>query len=262
MPKRIIHKTAKAARWWWELPPWIKWGKMVLIMMLVLSLPAANALQSWRLYHSIYDEYYAHFYASYSKGPARKQAHFLSDYYADFYASYYSDANFRYTMRFALPSASAKTTSFPTASIIAHLHTSPEGLQLIQSFEGLRLKPYYDSGGKLTIGYGHLIKPGEYFTEMTEKQAAALLKQDVKVAEAYLKRYVTVKLTSQQFSALTSLVYNIGPEHFRQSTLLYNLNRGNIRRAANEILRWEYVGSNRQQGLTRRRIAEKALFES
>ena len=32
---------------------------------------------------------------------------------------------------------------------------SKTGLQLTESFEGLRLNAYYDLGGVLTIGYGH-----------------------------------------------------------------------------------------------------------
>ena len=35
-------------------------------------------------------------------------------------------------------------------------------VNLLKEVEGWRDKPYRDSGGKCTIGYGHLIKEGEY----------------------------------------------------------------------------------------------------
>ncbi|MCH2546229.1 MAG: lysozyme [Alphaproteobacteria bacterium] len=136
------------------------------------------------------------------------------------------------------------------------------GLELIKSFEGLRLEPYEDAGGKLTIGYGHLIKPGEYFTAITEEEAHALLREDVRVAEAYVKRYVHVKLNHNQFSALGSRGYNIGPGNFRNSTMLTLLNMGKGDRAASEFPRWNKVGTTTLRGLTRRRLAEQSLFES
>jgi len=44
--------------------------------------------------------------------------------------------------------------------------------------EGYRLEPYIDSLGNLTIGFGHLVKPGENFGRITPHEAIALLKQD------------------------------------------------------------------------------------
>ena len=54
------------------------------------------------------------------------------------------------------------------------LRTSQAGIDLIKSFEGLRLRVYRDAAGLLTVGYGHLIKPGEKFAEGMEQQAKML----------------------------------------------------------------------------------------
>jgi len=70
---------------------------------------------------------------------------------------------------------------------------SKKGLELIKSFEGLRLKPYYCSAGKLTIGYGHVIRKGENYPHekaITEAEAENLLVKDVKHAEAVVDRLV------------------------------------------------------------------------
>src|SRR5690606_33864855 len=108
-----------------------------------------------------------------------------ADYYADFYASYYSSPAFRTNMQNALPSATTETVAYPADSVIASLMVDARGLTLLKEFEGLRLEPYHDVGGKLTIGYGHLIKPGEFYTAISEQEAEALLREDLKVAEAF-----------------------------------------------------------------------------
>ena len=61
--------------------------------------------------------------------------------------------------------------------------TNQAGLQLIESFEGLRLTSYQDSVGVWTIGYGHTsgVKPGQ---TITQQQAQTFLQQDLGVAEA------------------------------------------------------------------------------
>ena len=38
---------------------------------------------------------------------------------------------------------------------------SDKGISLLKTLEGFRGKPYPDSGGKMTVGYGHLIIPGD-----------------------------------------------------------------------------------------------------
>ena len=56
--------------------------------------------------------------------------------------------------------------------------TNQAGLQLIESFEGLRLNSYQDSVGVWTIGYGHTqsVQPGQ---TITQQQAQAFLQQDL-----------------------------------------------------------------------------------
>ena len=44
----------------------------------------------------------------------------------------------------------------------------------IAEHEGLRLKPYLDSAGLETIGYGHLVRKYERFDEITKDEAEAI----------------------------------------------------------------------------------------
>ncbi len=137
--------------------------------------------------------------------------------------------------------------------------TTASGVNLIKSFEGLRLKAYQDAVGVWTIGYGTTrgVKPGQ---AISEAQAEALLKTDLNRFEQAVNQAVRVSINDNQFAALVSFAYNVGSGALRSSTLLKKLNRRDIYGAANEFPRWNRAGGRVLAGLTRRRNAERALF--
>lgn len=133
------------------------------------------------------------------------------------------------------------------------------GLELIKKAEGLRLDAYICPAGVLTIGYGSTfnVKAGD---RITAEEAEARLRKDVEIFEKAVCELVKVNLTSNQFSALVSFVYNIGPEAFRESTLLRKLNAGDYPGAADQFLVWNKGGGQVLEGLVIRRQAERQLF--
>ena len=135
-------------------------------------------------------------------------------------------------------------------------------LSLIKKLEGFRATPYKDTGGRLTIGYGHLIKPGESFSSISEAEAEDLLRADTAMASNAVNSLVSVDLSENQITALTSFVYNIGTGAFQKSTMLRKLNAGDISGAASEFDRWVMVNGVYSQGLANRRSQEKSLFLS
>ncbi len=137
---------------------------------------------------------------------------------------------------------------------------SPTGLEAIKLHEGLRLHVYKDVAGFETIGYGHLIKPGESFKKITEQEAHRILRADVKHAEAAVNRLVKVELSQAQFDALVSFVFNLGAGAFADSTLLQKLNAGDYQGAANELPRWNKAGGKVARGLVVRREYERQQF--
>jgi len=143
------------------------------------------------------------------------------------------------------------------------MQTSKRGIELIKSFEGLRLDAYPDpgtGGAPWTIGFGTTagVKPGQ---TITKERAEELLREDVKRFEGYVDRLVKVPLTQGQYDALVSFVYNLGPGALERSTLLDQLNRGDYDSAAEQFGRWVKAGGKTLAGLVRRRAAERALFE-
>ena len=143
------------------------------------------------------------------------------------------------------------------------MRISEKGIDFIKQKEGCSLKAYLDIGGKLTIGVGHLIVKGENIpNEVTSEQADDLLKKDLKIVEDAINKYVKVKIDQEQFDALCSLIFNIGITAFIGSTLLKELNKDNILKAASEFMKWIYVNKKISPGLLARRKDEVAMFIS
>lgn len=171
---------------------------------------------------------------------------------------------------------------------------SPEIYPLISKFESLKLKVYNDYGypakrlkngkyevprkGFLTIGIGHLLTKKEisrgtmligtkyldYTNGITTDQARVILDQDMKHAIDTVNKNVTTCINQNQFNALTSFIFNLGPSGFyskgEQNKLITELNRKNDYQVYIEIQRFAYSGGRLMNGLVFRRRAEADLF--
>ncbi|MCU0569656.1 MAG: lysozyme [Oculatellaceae cyanobacterium Prado106] len=138
-----------------------------------------------------------------------------------------------------------------------------EGFKLLTLFEGCKLEAYDDGGGVWTIGYGHTkgVVPG---MKITQAQAEKFLHEDLERFQSYVEEAVQVEVNDNQFSALVCFCFNVGPGNggFGGSTLLRKLNAGDDAGAAQQFPRWNKVDGKPWLGLTRRRLAEQALFLS
>lgn len=133
---------------------------------------------------------------------------------------------------------------------------------LVREFEGLRLVAYPDPGTRgapYTVGYGHTAGVFKD-THIGVDMAVRLLKLDLEEAGRYIEKMVTVELNDNEFSALLSFVFNLGPQNLKNSTLLRKLNEGDKQGASEEFGKWNKAAKRVMQGLTRRREAERVLF--
>lgn len=141
-----------------------------------------------------------------------------------------------------------------------------QGYRLICMFEGFSAKPYLCSAKVPTIGYGNtyylngrrvtlLDKP------ITELEAFEMFKAIADKFADKVSKIVTAPVDQNQFNALVSIAYNIGPANFQKSTLLkkvnFNHNDPSIRA---EFLKWNKAGGQVLKGLTIRRTAEADLY--
>ena len=119
-----------------------------------------------------------------------------------------------------------------------------------------------------TIGYGHLMKPGEDFKNgITESVAIELLRSDIATAERVVQNNINVPLSQNQFDALTSLAYNIGAKNFATSTVVKYINNPEFHSSVHPDLESAWKAWNRSQGkisngLTNRRQNEWNMYNS
>lgn len=122
--------------------------------------------------------------------------------------------------------------------------------------------------GIKTIGYGHACHVsncdipinGLYPVPLSLAHGEALLKSDVQSYEKCVADNVKANINANQFSALTSWVFNLGCGSLRSSDMLYVLNAGDVQAASEELIRWNKAGGVVLPGLVRRREAERVLF--
>lgn len=137
------------------------------------------------------------------------------------------------------------------------MKTSQKGINLIKSFEGLRLRAYRCPSGVWTIGYGHTRCVKEGMT-ITSTQAERYLIADLIASEKAVAKYDKIYHWNQnEFDALVSFTFNCGAANLR--LLLRNGCRNRSQIAATLPL-YRKAGAKVLKGLERRRAAEKALF--
>lgn len=137
---------------------------------------------------------------------------------------------------------------------------SDAGKAFIKAREGLRLTKYTLGDGGETIGYGHYGAYGTLPDSITQAQADAYFDSDVESRAAkWVRLYVNVPLTQNQFDALCSIAYNMSPKGFSQFANAVNAGQG-IDGIAQASVSW--VSANLQNGIQNRRDAEMAMFDS
>lgn len=145
-----------------------------------------------------------------------------------------------------------------------NMRTSQAGLDVIKAFEGFRARSEALPNGRWIIGYGHMRRARQGI-RVSETEAEAILREyDLPPVERYVMRCVLAPMSQNEFDALVSLAFNIGPKAFASSDVVAGINGGNRLDAAESFDLWRRakIGGRIQivDALVRRRAAEKALF--
>jgi lysozyme len=147
---------------------------------------------------------------------------------------------------------------------------------MIAPFEGYYGHPYRDSVGVETICYGATAADGVDFSKTyTKGQCLVMLQGDLPKYDAPLKKCIVPEvynaLPPHRHAALVSLAYNIGPAGVCRSSVVRDLNAGNLGHpgnpydargrllpgACNDFLKFDKGGGRVIQGLVNRRRAER-----
>lgn len=157
------------------------------------------------------------------------------------------------------------------------MRVSDVGKQLIKDFEGVHRRPYLCPAILWTVGVGRVLYPEqnklkiperktyplkpEHDKEWSDEAIDLLFSADLLKYSSGVLRLCPDSVTSQsQFDALVVFSFNCGLGALQASTLRRLYNAGDIEGAAAEFLKWNKGGGRVLPGLTRRRLAEQALF--
>lgn len=127
---------------------------------------------------------------------------------------------------------------------------------MISQFEGRELRAYRDIVGVWTICDGETKGVREGQTG-TPKECDGFLARNLKLYEAGLDKCLTYPVPGVAKVAFLSWAYNVGVGAACGSTLIKKANRGDLRGACDELLKWNQAGGRYVQGLANRREAER-----
>lgn len=123
---------------------------------------------------------------------------------------------------------------------------------------------YKDIAGKETIGYGHLLKPGEKFTFITKEEAVDLLRSDVAICESEIVKNFGEDLLQCQFDALASFGFNCGTGVYKNSSVATAIQQGKFEDVPAGLFLWckAFVNGKKApvEGLLDRREHEASVF--
>ena len=122
-------------------------------------------------------------------------------------------------------------------------------IELIKKHEGLKLKPYKCSAGKLTIGYGRNLEDNG----ISQVEAEELLQNDVqRCYVGCVKFSFWYKLNEARQVALLNMCYNLGISRLKGfKKMLAALEEGDYEKAAKEMLdsKWAFDVKTRAKEL-------------
>lgn len=150
---------------------------------------------------------------------------------------------------------------------ISDLPISKNLVAFIESWEGYSPVAYRGADYlNETIGYGHVITSGETFSILTKEQAEKLLVTDLQTGgyiNSVSSNFSGCKLTQNQFDALVSLAYNLGPNIWEKISLTSDIkNHESNSVLKTDFLALDHVYGSENSGLLRRRQAEWDMYES
>lgn len=127
---------------------------------------------------------------------------------------------------------------------------------LIPQFEGFSPSSYWDVS-RWSIGYGtQAAGPG---ITITKQQALEDMREVVQANYAYLRPMITRELSPNQWAALMSFAYNLGPGN--ADNLVDNINSGDDAALGTQWMRYVMAGGVENSALVKRRAKEWEVWQ-
>jgi len=160
-----------------------------------------------------------------------------------------------------------------TLDLLMPQTVSPAGQAFIKQQEGFDVTVGRDAGNPV-IGWGHDIVPSDPAliaagvdqasvmagNPINQQQGQEIFDYDLAGITTTIGNEVIVPLTQSQFDALADLIFDIGKNAFRRSTLLADLNDGDYAAASEQFAVWNKSKGKVSQVLANRRALETQMF--
>ncbi len=124
--------------------------------------------------------------------------------------------------------------------------------------EGFRSRIYTDALGYKYIGYGHHLKKGENYINITKKQAEVILESDFKLVMNKVKQ-LSPYLSGNKLLAITLFSYNTGTGFYMKSRLKKVIESNQP--IDNLITRYGYLYNSEGNLVISKRLLERRKFE-
>lgn len=120
------------------------------------------------------------------------------------------------------------------------------GAPMTLHYEGMSLKPYYDSVGVLTVcgGETEYVENREYTEEECTKLFGMRYGYYSKVTSSFYNQTAQELLSPEIHAAFTDMSYNVGLSKVKKSSMIRYLNNGQPVKACNAILLYKYAGGH------------------
>lgn len=149
------------------------------------------------------------------KGRTMIRKQFYKDNYSGAIGKLYQIADYFNLKRNVVEDANAGAVTLPMPSKEGSALDIAFTKKLIKDNEGLSLTPYKDGNGA-SVGYGHFIKDGESYDNITRERAEAIFERDF---PQYLKAAQGIpgfnRASTRRKAALVDLTYNLGANWYK-----------------------------------------------
>jgi lysozyme len=151
-------------------------------------------------------------------------------------------------------------------STVGGMSASSSLVNFVKGYEGYSPVAYRGADVQnQTIGYGHVIEPGESYSVMSESQATGLLQNDLSGSVASVnKEFAGTNLSQNQFDALVSFAYNLGNNVWSSApTLVNDVKSGaSAEKLKADFTQYDHCNGVELKGLYNRRLDEWSMFTS
>ena len=112
----------------------------------------------------------------------------------------------------------------------------------IKANEGLRLKPYKCTAGKLTIGYGRNLEDVGITVEEAEFMLETDIARVIKDLDGIFSFRLFCTLSNNRQRALTDMMFNLGRTRFKKfKKMIKAVKTGDFKQAASELMDSRYA---------------------